>query len=222
MPYAVEGPPWKVIEGNEKYTAVVSDTPGSEGADRPIAELAAGETEKPVYALWLDPEREQIFVWQRGLAGAMQPGAPLELARQLGFDTAGREPDRPPFDVAVVEGATLEEVRQALGDTALEPWLRIEPCAEGVLLSSEDGTLGTQGWDAAEALPQRTTTYLVQRWPGTGAFSVVVLRGGVEVGRFRVPEIEDDALLGIKGAQTPEGIAAALGIPPQLLGFNDK
>jgi hypothetical protein len=220
-PYAIEGPPWDVTEGNGEYAAVVSDVPGSESADRPVAERAASMTEKPVYALWLDPEREQIFVWNGGHGCAMRPGAPLELARTLGFDTAERTPQLPPFDLAVVEGATIEEIRRALGDAASEPWLRIEPCAGGVLLSAEDGRIGTQGWDAAEALPQ-ATTYLVQRWPGTGAFSVVVLRGGEDVGHFRVPQIEDDALPDIKGARTPEGIAAALGIRPQLLGFNPE
>jgi hypothetical protein len=220
MPYAVDGAPWEVIEGNGEYAAIVSDTPGSEGADRPLAERAAGVAKKAVYALWLDPEREQIFVWERGRAAAMRPGAPLELARDLGFDTERPGPAAlPPFDVAVVEGASVEEVRQALGDVASEPWLRIEPCAGGVLLSSQDGTLGTQGWDAAEALPL-TTTYLVQRWPGTGDFSVVVLQGGKDVGHFGVPQIEDDALPHVRGARTPEAISGALGIPPQLLGLD--
>ncbi len=218
-PHAIHPPPWDAVAGNGEYAALVCRLPGAEGKDRPFAARASRVVkDRPVYSLWLDPARAEIVEWRNGREMHSLPGDPLDLAERLGIPVERKEPTQD-CRVAVVEGASAAEVRAALGDVADEEWLRIEPGSAGVLIAADDGPIGTQGWDVAEALPN-ATVYLVQRWPGRNAFEVRVLRGDDVLGVLAIPPDESDGqplMQDVKGARTPAAIAAALGIPLALL-----
>jgi hypothetical protein len=101
---------------------------------------------------------------------------------------------------------------------ANEPWLNIAPSTLGVLVTADDGAIGTQAWDAAELLPN-ATVYYIQHWPDQGRFSILLIHGTEEIGAFGVPALGDEQIPDIKGQRTPEAILQALGIPPELVGF---
>jgi hypothetical protein len=216
-PYAIDPPPWQTLAGTAGYNALVSRSPGTEGSDRHFAELLSKrDPGKPVYALWLDPERRQAFEWKVGRETPSQPGDPESVAEKLGFIVAPDTlPDRMVSSAAVVQGASIEEVRHALGDSANEAWLHVHPGLAGVLITATDGPLG-QAWDVAATLPS-ATVYYVQQW--ANAFVVLVVRGVEEVRQFRVPPLEDEAntLPHIKGETAPAEIMRALGIPLDAL-----
>jgi hypothetical protein len=222
FPYAIDPPPWEAIAGRKEYAALICRSPGAEGSDRHFAEITSrltnGET---VYSVWLDPERQQIFEWKNGKQIESRDEDPFDLAESLGFQVA-RQPGipGPSTSLAVVEGASVEDVRRALNQQADVTWLRFEPNDIGVLVRAKEGPLGTQAWDIAEALPD-ATVYYVNRWLDPEQFNVLVLRGSSEVGRFRSPPFEGDeeGLKDVKGARTPEAVARALRIPSSLFGF---
>jgi hypothetical protein len=219
FPHAIDPPPWETVPGRGEYAALVSDSPGSEGADRHFAEilstLVAG---KPTYSLWLDPERQHVFVWEHGRQIASRQVDPLELAESLGFEVGRPETATPAPSVAVVEGASLQDVRQALADLTDLPWIHLTPGPAGVLVTADEGPLGTQAWEIAEALPAATVYYVRHRLDPV-ELTVLVLRGPEEIGRFRAPALDDDSemLTDVKGARAPDAILAALGIPPETL-----
>lgn len=213
FPCAIDPPPWQTVAGDAGYNALVSRSPGTEGSDRHFAEilsrLAPGRT---VHALWLDPERRQAFEWKDGREVAPPSASPDGIAAQAGFTIAADvPPSKTEISAAVVEGASIGEVRAALGEFADEPWLHVRPGPAGVLITATDGPLGTQAWDVAEALPS-ATVYLVQQ--RADAFEVLVLRGAEEVGLYRVPAFDDQAsaLPDIKGEAEPGAIMRVLGI----------
>ena len=219
-PHAVDPPPWQALAGQGpgmarvSYNALVSRSPGTEGGDRHFAQLlsrlAPGHN---VYALWLDPERRHAFAWKEGSEAGTPVAGPDEIAAQTGFSIAPFvAPAMPEMSAAFVEGAAVEAVREALGEFADAPWLRVEQGTGGVLVTATDGPLGTQAWDVAEALPA-ATVYFVQR--GAETFEVLVLRGAEQVGSYRVPALEGepDVLADIKGETEPEAIMRSLGIP---------
>lgn len=212
-PHAIDPPPWQAVAGQGGYHALISRSPGTEGSDRHFAAILSRlAPDRPVYALWLDPERRQAVEWK----GGSETGTPLasvdEVAALAGFSIA---PEIRPFPVdlslAVVEGASLPEVRGALGEFADASWLRVEEGTAGVVLRATDGPLGTQAWDVAAALPS-ATVYFVQEVGG--AFEVLVLRGQEEAGQYRMPALDGEpvSLENIKGETAPDAILRALGV----------
>jgi hypothetical protein len=219
FPYAIDPPPWEALAGRGEYAALISRSPGSEGGDHHFAKIFSMlVTGRPVYSLWLDPERQQIFEWKDGRQfGSPPEGDPLEFAESLGFEIVRRETPPLARSVAVVEGASVRDVRRALGDMADDTWIHLTPSRVGVLVTATDGPLGTQAWGIAEALPT-ATIYYVRRRTAPDELTVLVLRGSEEVGRLRVPALDDTEMLtDIKGARTPDAILDALGIPPEIL-----
>lgn len=221
FPHAIDSPPWEAISGAGDYNALISRSPGTEGSDRYFAEvLSKRACGKTVYSLWFDPEREHIFEWKDCKQVASRAGDPSEVAESLRF-TVSRHgaAGSASSSVAVVEDASVQDVRRALGDLANEGWIHIAPGPVGVLVTAHNGPLGTQAWDLAESLPT-ARVYYVQRRPDE--FTVLVLRGSDEIGRFRIPPLDDDTemLSDIKGARRPVAIAKALGIHPELLGLS--
>lgn len=219
FPYAIDPPPWEAVAGQGEYAALISRSPGSEGGDHHFAEIFSTiVTGKPVYSLWLDPERQQIFEWKNGRQFEPPPeGDPLEFAESLGFEVARREIPPLARSVAVVEGASVRDVRRALGDMAEDTWIHLAPNKVGVIVTAIDGPLGTQAWDIAQAMPT-ATIYYVQRRTAPSEFTVLVLRGSEAIGRLRIPALDDtEKLTDIKGARTLDAILDALGIPPGIL-----
>jgi hypothetical protein len=222
FPFAIDPPPWETVSGNQAYNALISREPGSEGSDRVFAKtfskLARGKT---VYSLWFDIDRRRVFEWKNGREVSSREEAPESIAESLGFTVAGSTtpPDDKDVSAVVVVDASLDEVRRALGEFANADWLHLAQGPVGVLITASDGPLGTQAWDVAEALPS-AIVYFVQRRPED--FSVLVLRGSNEVGRFRTPGLDDDTpmLPDIRGARTVLTILSALGIPPGALGLD--
>jgi hypothetical protein len=219
FPYAIDPPPWEAVAGRGQYAALISRSPGSEGGDHHFAEIFSTLAwDKHVYSLWLDPEREQILEWENGRQSASPPeGDPLEFAESLGFEVARREVAASARSVAVVEGASVHDVRRALGDMADEAWIHLTPSPVGVLVTADEGPLGTQAWDIAEALPA-ATVYYVQKRTTPSEFTVLVLRGSAEIGRLRIPALDNHTqmLADIKGARTSVAITDAIGIPPGI------
>lgn len=214
----VDPPPWHVVNGAAEYNAIVCASPGSEGTDRPFAEkLSRRSTGRLIYSLWFDLDRQAIFEWVDGEETRYQERDPLDLAASLGFDVQKPVGHQAPYTLAVVENATVQQVRRALGAMADEPWLRLAPVPIGVLVTAIDGRIGTQAEDIAEALPS-VTVYYVQRGADGEDFTVLVLRGSGQIGWLQLPTLADSSTLSdIKGAGTTAGICAVLGIPPGAL-----
>jgi hypothetical protein len=217
FPSAVKGSPWEAVAGSRDYAALFFCEPGGEGSDRPFAEeFSRLAPDAVVFSIWFNPEMPQIFRWQNGREDGTQAGDPLDFAESLGFNV-----QRPPlpmlqYSVAVVEGASVADVRNALGASASEPWLHIVPGELGTLVSATDGEIAMQAWDIAERLLD-ATVYLVQRWPEPDWFSVSVIRGAENIGAFRVPDFGEANLADIKGQRNPASILKALGVSPGLL-----
>src|SRR5437879_3531621 len=78
---------------------------------------------------------------------------PFELVAHLGISLAVTIPVAAPrrWALAVAVGASVDDVRNALGATLDESWLRIEANCVGVLIMAAGGEIGTQAWDVAEA-----------------------------------------------------------------------
>ncbi|MDJ0355293.1 hypothetical protein [Paenarthrobacter sp. PH39-S1] len=214
----VDPPPWHVVRGGGDYNALVCDSPGNEGTDRPFAEtlslLAAG---KKVYTLWFDLDRQSIFEWMNGDEVSYQERDPFDLAASLGFEVRRPAGPRQARTAVVVEGASVADVLAALGETADEPWLHIAQGFIGVVVTADDGLLGSVPWVIAEALP-RATVYYLQRRAEPGEFTVLMLRGSEQLGWLQLPTLADSSTLSdIKGATTPDEICAVLGLPPNSL-----
>lgn len=215
VPHAIDPPPWFVVPVGP-YGAVISPEPGTEGPDRALAAQFSLLTVAPVYSLLLDPERERICEWEGGDLVSETDRDPRPLSASWGLEIPQSTALTVPASVAVVEGASVPEIRQVLTDHGVADWIRLTANRRGVLVTAESGPLGTQAWDIAEALPA-AKVYYVQRHPTTGAFSVLVLHGSEEAGWFRTPPLDDDTpgLTQILGASTPEAILDALDIPPE-------
>ncbi len=215
----VDPPPWHVLHGTGKYNAIVCTSPGSEGTDRPFAEaLSRRAAGRLVYSLWFDLDRQAIFEWRDGEEVGFEQRSPFEFAEPLGFDVQKPVGPQAPYTLAVVENATVQQVRRALGAMADEPWLQLAPVPIGVLVTAIDGRIGTQAEDIAAALPS-VTIYYVQRAADGEDFTVLVLGGSEQTGRLRVPPLDDPVgLPDIKGARTPEAICEVLGLAPGALG----
>ncbi|HEY3857277.1 MAG TPA: hypothetical protein VGO67_23075 [Verrucomicrobiae bacterium] len=220
FPYAIDDPPWETIPGASHYNALVSSSPGTEGSDRYFAEILSRQAgEETVYSLWFDIDREQIFEWRNGAQVNSREANPAPVAESLGFTVTEQSVEEPvEASAAVVEGASVDDVRVALKEFIDEGWVHVAPSPTGVLVTASEGPLGTQAWDLAKSFPD-STIYFVQRWPD--AFSVILLRGPDELGRLSIPSPDDDtkSLSDIKGAQTPAAIVEILGIPPRSLGL---
>jgi hypothetical protein len=219
FPYGIDPPPWEAFAGSKDYSALISRLPGSEGSDRDFAEAFSRlAKEHIVYSIWLHPERECIFEWKNGKELPSYVADPLVLAEALGFQVA-RQPEWPScFSLTVVEGATVEQVKLALGEIASEPWITIRPNRVGVLITADDKRIGTQAWDVSEKLTT-IAVYYVQQCPDEGRFMATVIRDGVAAGTLSYPAFEDDTISDIMGYNTPNEILQALHIPPEELGL---
>lgn len=122
--------------------------------------------------------------------------------------------------VCVAAGASPEEVARALGLDAPPAGgpLHVEPGPRGALAWSEAGSASIFLWDLAEALPG--LIYLLVAGPDPGRFFCRVAQGETEVGTFEAPWPENartTRLDDVEGETEPARIAAALGVPPELL-----
>lgn len=215
----VDPPPWHVVRGRGDYNALVCDSPGSEGTDRPFAETLSRRADgKTVYSLWFHLDREAIFEWLEGDEVSYQERDPFDLAVSLGFEVRRPPGPRPARTAAVVEGASGADILAALGDAVAAHWLHVAQGFMGVVVTADDGLLGSVPWVIAEALP-RATVYYLQRRPDPDEFTVLMLRGSVQIGWLQLPTLADSSTLSdIKGAKTPEEICAVLGLPAEELG----
>jgi hypothetical protein len=90
-----------------------------------------------------------------------------------------------------------------------------------VLVHSDAGNAGVFLYDLADAL-SGATVYRLITGPTPDRFGILIVRGGLDVGYFEVPDVEMTGvpkLAAVKGETTPSKIAAALGVPPALLGI---
>lgn len=230
FPYAIDPQPWQIVDAHGAYSAVLSSLEGTEGPDWQFAEIVSKlENSRPTYSLRFDPEQPHIVEWIDGQRVSARGDDPFEMASSLGVDLVAasnalpteRDVSGPSASrsAALVENASLAEVRQALGEMVHEAWLHLIPTDVGVLITSDDGRLGSQAWDVAEALPD-ATVYHVQKQIAPPLFTVSVLKGSDEMGWLSVPPMDDEAKLlpDIKGARTPDSILRALGIPAEAFG----
>jgi hypothetical protein len=222
MPNAMGHPPWEVISGRATYAALVCREPGSEGGDAWLAKSLSRSVEQPVYSLWFDPDRLEIWVYELGKQTGSRSEDPREFAENLKVPL----PTRPTrivetYSIAVVEGASPNEVTMALGEMATESWLCVKQGSAGVLVYSTDGDIGLLGWDLAIALPQ-ASVYLLMREPQSERFAVYILHGNTQIGVLEIPQqdiVDVPSLACVKGARTPETIATVLGIPLAWIGL---
>jgi hypothetical protein len=94
----------------------------------------------------------------------------------------------------------------------------VEAGPRGALGWSEAGSASLFFWDLAEALPGRV--FLLVTGPEPGRFFCRVAEGEAEVGTYETPwpeHAESTRLEDVDGETEPARIAAALGVPPELL-----
>lgn len=212
---------WKTALGTG-HGGLYTRVPGSEGGDRNIAEIVSRDLgDVPVYTVWFDVELESIVEFRRGKVVAEIEDDSVKFARGLGFELDF--PELPPWqpraarDVIVVEGATIDDLRSALGAERIdERALKIEAVPIGAIVHRDGGRLVGEAGDLVGALLTRTI-YVVTR--DDDGLEVSVMRGDPEYfASFRDPRTAD-SLSDILGAHTPATILAALGIAPSLLGY---
>lgn len=208
----------EVVRGDGAYSAVVGHD--EEGDDEFLAETLSSEFGGTVYLLRLRDERVAIWAYEAGESVREVRDDPFRLAASLGCSLPG-SPEGPPASEAVtlcvVEGATPARVARALGEYADLCEVRAT-AARRVLVTSEKISIGILAYDLAAALP-RATVYRLIGDPAAGRFGVLVLKGEEVVGNFESPAIKTSypGLSELKGEKTPSRIAAALGVPPELL-----
>lgn len=208
----------EVVRGEGAYSAVVGRD--EEGDDESLAETLSGELGGTVYLLRLRDEREAIWAYESGELAREIRDDPFRLAASLGCRLPG-SPEGPPVSEAVtlcvVEGATPAQVARALGEYADRCEVRAT-AARRVLVTSEKISVGILAYDLAAALP-RAKVYRLINDPAAGRFGVLVLEGEQVAGNFESPAVKTGhrELSELKGETTPSGIAAALGVPPELL-----
>jgi hypothetical protein len=213
-----EGEAPQVIGGDGAYSAVVGRVEW--GDDERLAETLSNEFGGTVYLLRLRDEREAVWAYESGGLVREVRDDPFRLAASLGCRLPGWT-DGPPVSAAVtlcvVEGATPAQAARALGEYADRCEVRAT-AARRVLVTSEKISVGIIAYDLAAALP-RATVYRLISDPAEGRFGVLVLKGEEAVGNFESPAVKTGrpALTELKGEKTPSGIAAALGVPPELL-----
>ncbi len=208
----------EVVRGDGAYSAIVGRD--DEGDDELLAETLSSEFGGTVYLLRLRDEREAVWAYEAGKLVREVRDDPFRLAASLGCGLPGWA-EGPPVSEAVtlcvVEGATPAQVARALGEYADRCEVRAT-AARRVLVTSEKISVGIIAYDLAAALP-RATVYRLINDPVAGRFGVLVLKGEQVAGNFESPAIKTShpALSELKGETTSPGIAAALGVPPELL-----
>lgn len=213
-----EGEAPEVVRGGGAYSAIVGRD--EEGDDEWLAETLSGEFGGTVYLLRLRDGREAIWAYESGELVREVRDDPFRLAASLGCGLPG-SPDGPPLSEAVtlcvVEGATPAQVARALGEYADRCEARAT-AARRVLVTSEKISVGIIAYDLAAALP-RATVYRLVNDPAARRFGVLVLKGEEVAGNFESPALKTShpELSELKGEKTPAGVAAALGVPPELL-----
>lgn len=210
-----EGP--EVVRGDGAYSAVVGRDEG--GDDECLAETLSSEFGGTVYLLRLRDEREAIWAYEAGELVREVRDDPFRLAASLGCSLPG-SPEAPVSEavtLCVVEGATPAQAARALGEYADLCEVRAT-AARRVLVTSEKISVGILAYDLAAALP-RATVYRLINDPAAGRFGVLVLEGEQVAGNFESPALKTSRpeLSELKGEKTPSAIAAALGVPPELL-----
>lgn len=213
-----EGEAPEVVRGDGAYSAVVGRDEW--GDDEWLAETLSSEFGGTVYLLRLRDEREAIWAYEAGELVRDVRDDPFRLAASLGCRLPG-SPEAPPVSEAVtlcvVEGATPAQVARALGEYADLCEARAT-AARRVLVTSGKISVGILAYDLAAALP-RATVYRLINDPAAARFGVLVLKGAQVAGNLESPALKTGRpeLSELKGEKTPSGIAAALGVPPELL-----
>lgn len=215
---------WEVLPGRGDYSAVVDRTPGSEGDDESLAEELSGELAGEVYLLRLRDEGEAAWAYRGGELARDLGREPRSFAEGLGCALDEQQPEpqseRPASSavtVCVVEGATAEEVAASLGPFAGR--CRVAATPAGALVTSDSLAVSFLSYDIAEANPAADVYSIISDPPAR--FAVMVVKGGGVFGNYEFPFIKTPypPLPSIKGETEPERIAAALGVPPELLGL---
>jgi hypothetical protein len=199
--HVVEGRPWEVLACDEGYTAIVERDPGSEGPDDPVAQALSGEVDGPVFLLRFRDEAPVVWVYERGRWTGELNESPESVAERWGCPFATEPPRRPVFVWCHVEDATRDEVVRALGDTAGEPWCRIDQEPSGVVVHSTDNDIGGLAYDLSGQLPARPVHEVLQ---------------GPEPDRFTVTTFVGASVLG-ESVMSADETAATLRVPRHYL-----
>jgi hypothetical protein len=214
---------WKAAVG-ASLTALYTRLPGTEANDWTIAEMISPQLgDAVVYTVWFSDERPLVVEWRRGQQVAELEVHPESFVRDLGFDIVSPPTPWQPSgytsrDVVVVHGATVEDLRQALGDKEIaERTLRFDAVPNGAASHRNGGRLVDEPIKLASAFPDRVVYWATRDDEG---FRVTVMHGETDDRVFRdPPTTAADSLPDILGARTPATIIAALGISPSLLGY---
>lgn len=212
-----EWPRWEIVAGEGEYSAIVGR--GEEGDDEWLAEALSRELGGSFYVLRLRDEREAVWAYEDGELVEELRDDPFWLAAGLGCRLPGwvEPPVSTAISFCVVEGATPAQVGPLLGEYGDVCDVRAT-AAHRVLVTSEKVSVGFLAYDLAAALPGATVYRLISD-PAAGRFGALVLAGERVIGNFESPAIKTSypELTELKGEKTPSGIAAALGVPPELL-----
>lgn len=209
-----EGGFLRVERGTQQYHAVVSDEPGSEGADEDLAVKLSRAHPGRHYALVLDPEYPRVELFEGGRFVREQDDDPGELARGLGCPVVPAPQPRTSDAAVVVAGVAPERVRAALG-------LRKDLEAEVSLRSGPVGTIATStrvqlvGYSNRLSEELQATVYVVVRFREDGYFRCWVLENGEDTGLLDWPATSwsrERHVSEVLGQSTPEGILGALGV----------
>jgi hypothetical protein len=227
--YDKEG--WEIVGGTGDYSAVVDRNPGSEYThDTPLAERLSRALKRPVYVLYLNEgfaAADPVAVYENGRQTGQRP-RPYEVARSLGVTLpADSEAERGGTPrsvraVVIVEAGSAADVARALDmkEPPRGPVHIVDGPAGAIFYNDASPYVPAVAGRLSNAFPEKNV-YTVSTGPQKGAFVALVTRGGQDVGVFLSPAPADPGdravLDSVKGETTPQGIAAALGVPPGLM-----
>lgn len=172
-----DGEPWKIVACAEDFTAIVEPEPGSEGPDDPIAAALSRQVEGQVLLLRFHDEAPVVWAYERGRWTGELDESPESAAQRCGCPFVVEDTREPVFVWCYVAGAAKDEIVEALGETANEPWCHVEQEPSGVVVRSADGDIGGMAYDLSESLPARTV-HEILAGPEPGEFTVTELAGG--------------------------------------------
>jgi hypothetical protein len=225
--YADDIPSTTLLRGSSKHSAIVNTLPGSEGLDQTLAErISSAHPRIEIFLLRLREDLEVIWVFKKGRLLRNQDDDPWKFARTLGCPLR-QEPVVQPTtrSVCVVSGKTPLEVARALeyDDVPTSGAMHIHSCSAGAYFYSENGNVAVFRDDVANAT--RARVYLLASRYGGAEFYCSVVEDGKDVGAFEIPKFCSAPLTqldSIEGKTTPREIAQALGVPPAVLGLDDR
>lgn len=225
---------WDVAECKEGFSAIINRQAGTRHThEMKLAETLSHKISGRLYLVYVDAEffgSDGVEIYEGGRYTGEDDSDPYEFLASFGCSflkrkgPSGRRAHESKT-VIVVEGGDTNEAARALGfdSPPQTPSLAIDEGSLGPVIHSETiGDLSMFTSRLTKAFSGRDI-YEVSTGPIAGRFRLRLVKDGKNVGVFEHHSVDDASdritpkLDSVKGQKTPEGIAASLGIPLNLL-----